>query len=168
MAEDSYIAVIVFDDPYKGHEARAAALRLAGESNLQLDETAVAIKDGDGKVQVFQDQDVTSQRKNQGHWLGIAAACLTGVQPLILAGTAAGAVFGRLTDHSITKPLIKEVDATLRPGTSALFVQGPGAGDGARVAALQARLRPYGGRLLRTTLPPDVTQALQQAAEASD
>jgi uncharacterized membrane protein len=168
MAEDSYIAVIVFDDPYKGHEARAAALRLAGESHMQLDETAVAIKYGDGKVQIFQDQDVTAQRKNEGHWLGIAAACLTGVQPLILAGTAAGALFGRLTDHSITKPFIKEVDAMLKPGTSALFVQGPGAGDGTRLAALQERLHPYGGRLLRTTLPPDITQALQQAVTVTD
>jgi len=75
MAEDSHIAVIVFDDLYNGHGARAAMLRLTGEGHMRLDETAVAIRGADGHAQVFQDMALTSQRKNQGHWLGITARC---------------------------------------------------------------------------------------------
>jgi uncharacterized membrane protein len=163
----SYISVWVYDDPYRANEARAAVLRLAGEGYLHLDETAVAIKDADEKVRVYQDVDVTAQRRNQGHWLGIGAALLTGVQPLILLGTAAGAVVGKLTDHGITKDFMKEVDAALLPGTSALFVLGQREGDlNILDPVIKAQMDRFGGKLLRSNLPPDVEKLLKEAAES--
>ncbi|HEY7066750.1 MAG TPA: DUF1269 domain-containing protein [Chloroflexota bacterium] len=161
----SHIVVWVYDDPYAANEARAAVLRLAGEGHLKLDETASAIRDADGKTHVYQDADVTSQRRNQGHWLGIAAL-LTGVQPLILLGTAAGAVAGRLTDHGITKQFMKEVDAALTPGSSALFVQGQREGDlNVLDPVIRERMRAFGGKPLRSTLPPELEQVLRRAVE---
>jgi uncharacterized membrane protein len=162
----SNIAVWVYDDPYKANEARAAVLRLAGEGHLTLDETAVAIKGTDGKVHVYQDVDVTAKRRNQGHWLGIAAALATGVQPLILVGTAAGALFGRLTDHGITKQFMKDVDAALVPGTSALFLQGQRAGDlNVMAPVIKERMGHFRGKLLRSTVPPELEQVLIDATE---
>jgi uncharacterized membrane protein len=165
----SNIIVFVYDDPFKAHEARAAILRLAGEGHLQLDETAVAIKPVEGKVKVFQDVDVTAQRQNQGHWVGIAAALLTGVQPLILVGTAAGAVVGRLTDKGITKGFIKQVQESLTPGTSALFIQGQRVSEPETMQPLvRERLRPFGGKVLSSTLPPELEQTLKDVVEPAD
>jgi uncharacterized membrane protein len=163
------IVAIVYDDPYKAHEARAALLRLAGEGRIRLDETAVAIKGADGKVGVYQDVDVVSKSTDAGHWLGIAAAWLTGTVPWIMAGTAAGAVLGRLSDHSITNRLIKEVDEALVPGTSALFVQGERSGDPSVVDPAFVELhRRFGGTLVRATLPPEAERALREAIETAD
>ena len=161
------ITVIVYDDPYKAHEARAALLRLAGEGYVHLDETAVAIKDAHGQVKVYQDVDVVAKRTNQGHWLGIAAAWLTGTVPLIMIGTLAGQALGHFTDHSITSRLIKDVDEALVPGTSALFVQGERTGDlGELNPVFQKMHQRFGGKLLRTTLPPEAEQALRRALDA--
>lgn len=163
----SGIVVLVFDDPYKAHEARAAILRLTGEGYLQLDETAVAIKRDDGNVQVFQDVDVLAKRRDQGHWVGIAAALLTGVQPLILLGTGAGAAVDRFTDSGVTRQFIRRINGALLPGTSALFIQGDRTGDlNSLDPVFRERLLPFGGRILRTTIPDDVERLLQEAVAA--
>jgi uncharacterized membrane protein len=122
--DESHLVVVAYDDEYKADEVRVALRRMQGEGLLQVDESAVSIRGLDGKIRLSQELDLTAERKNQGHWLGILAAVVTGVQPLILAGTAAGAVIGKLTDHGITTNIMKEIGQSLTPGTSALFILG--------------------------------------------
>jgi hypothetical protein len=59
---------LAFDDEYKADEARALFKRMAGEGLLVLDQTAIVIVGIDGKASMTQDVDVTSSRRNQGHW----------------------------------------------------------------------------------------------------
>jgi uncharacterized membrane protein len=123
--DESHLVIVAYDDEYKADEFRVALRRMQGEGLLQVDESAVSVRGLDGKIRLSQELDLTAERKNQGHWLGILAAVVTGVQPLILAGTAAGAVIGKLTDHGITTNIMKEIGQSLTPRTSALFILGP-------------------------------------------
>jgi uncharacterized membrane protein len=159
---ESHLVAVVFDDEYKADEARVALRRMQGEGLGLLDETAVVVQGLDGKVALNQDLDPVAKRKNQGHWLGILAALATGVQPLILAGTAAGAVVGKLTDHGISTRIMKDIGESLRPGTSALFILGRRTGGRDRIIE---RLRPFGGKIAHTSFSAEAERELVEAYE---
>jgi uncharacterized membrane protein len=159
MAE-SHLVAVVFDDEYLADEARVALRRMQGEGLLQLEESAVAVRGLDGKIRLDQDSDATAQRKNQGHWLGILAAVVTGVQPLILVGTAAGAVIGKLTDHGITNHIMNQIGESLTPGTSALFILGRSTGGRDPIIA---RLHAFGGRIAYTSFSAEAERELAEA-----
>src|ERR687898_936675 len=102
MSTDGYdLVAVAFDDEYKADEARLVLRRAQGDGLIELVETAAVVKARDGKLRLDQDSDHVATRKNQGHWLGILAATVTGLQPVILASTAVGAVVGKLTDKGI-------------------------------------------------------------------
>ena len=105
----SKLIALVFDDPYKADEARAALFRMEGEGLLDIDETVVVVKKDGENVRVTQDTNIVSKRKQTGHLIGIIAANLTGTMPLILAGTIAGKIFGKLTDNGVTNSFIDRV-----------------------------------------------------------
>lgn len=151
---------LAFDDEYKADEARALFKRMAGEGLLTLDQTAVVIVGMDGKAKITQDADVTGARRMQGHWLGIAVAAVTGVTPLILAGTLAGQVVGRLTDHGITKQMMKPIADALTPGTSALFGLGRAASDADRERIIE-RVRHFHPKIVQTSVSPELRQQIE-------
>jgi uncharacterized membrane protein len=49
------LVALMFDDPYRADEARAALRRLGGEGVLEIGETALIEKRADGKVRVSQE-----------------------------------------------------------------------------------------------------------------
>lgn len=162
--EPTRLIAIGFDDIFKADEARLVLRRAEGEGLVELVETAAVVRRADGKLQLTQDVDLVAQRKNMGHWLGIAAALATGVQPLILLGTATGALIGKLTDQGIGANQMKEVGRALTPGTSALFVL---ARPTPHRDEVLRRLQPLGGRIVQSDLDPAVEQAVGAAlAEA--
>lgn len=159
-----YLVAIAYDDEFKADEARILVRRAQREGISEILETAVVVHEPDGKKRLTQDVDLESDRRRQGHWLGIAAALATGIQPLIFVGTAAGEVFGRLTDTGIHTSELKEFGKQLRPGTSALFVLGRQA---VQRGALAKRLAPLGGRVMQTTLSPATAEELDQILQRS-
>jgi uncharacterized membrane protein len=48
--DNDKLVALIFDDPYKADEARAALNRMAGEGLLEIDETAVIVKKDDDKL----------------------------------------------------------------------------------------------------------------------
>jgi uncharacterized membrane protein len=161
--QPSHLIAIVFDDEYKADEARVALRRMQGEGLIDIDESATVVCRIDTKVRLSQDVDLVANRKNIGHWIGIAAAMATGVQPMILLGTATGAIIGRLTDHGITDRVLKQIGQSLVPGTSALLLLVRQTFHRDQVIE---RLRPYNGTIVQTTLPAEAEAALQSALEA--
>jgi uncharacterized membrane protein len=158
----SRLAALVFDDPYDGEEARAALHRMQGEGLLELDETALIVQGLDGKVRIFQDHNVVGDDQRVGHLASIVAAAVTGTVPFIMAGTLAGRLIGKLTDHGITNDFIKKVGAQLRPGTSALVILGRS--DPWRRGQVAERLRQWNPRILQSEgLPPGLVEELQQS-----
>jgi uncharacterized membrane protein len=159
---ESYLVAIVYDDEYKADEARLILRRAQGEGLIELVETAVIVKSREGKPRLYQDVDLVATRKNQGHWIGVVAAVVTETQPLVLAGTVAGALIGRLTDTGITTGDMKTIGEQLIPGTSALFVL---AKRTEHRDAILRRLGPLGGKIAQTTLSAASEDALARALE---
>jgi uncharacterized membrane protein len=135
----SQLIALVFDDEYSADEARAALRRMAGEGLLELQEAAIIAVDREGQKHVRQDVDTVAKTQHVGHIAGLAAAAITGTMPLILAGTLAGRLIGRLRDTGVTNSLIKRVQQELGPGMSALLVYGQ-SGPGRREKIIE-RLR---------------------------
>jgi uncharacterized membrane protein len=161
-ATTSHLVAISFDDEYKADEARVALRRMQGDGLIDVAETATVVVNVDGKQRLSQDTDLTVTRRTQGHWIGIAAAFATGTMPFILAGTIAGTVVGKLTDHGITDGVMKKIGHTLTPCTSALFIL---VRESAHPEAVVERLRPLGGKVAFTTLTPEAEKALTEAFE---
>ena len=113
------LVAVVFDDPYKAEEARAALHRMGGEGLLEIDETALIAKYPDGKTRVSQDVNIAANGEKVGHIAGLLSAAVTGTFPFIVAGTLGGWLVGKLTDHGITNAFMDKVKKEVGPGKSA-------------------------------------------------
>ncbi|GAB3368103.1 hypothetical protein GCM10027431_12990 [Lysobacter rhizosphaerae] len=167
----SKLIALVFDDLYKADEARAALFRMEGEGLLDIDETAVVVRKDGEKVRITQDINIVSKRKQTGHLIGLIAANLTGMRPLILAGTIAGEIFGKLTDDGVTNSFIDKVKAELTPGKSALLLCAR-SDDEDRRKRIVAGLSKWSPRVLDSDLPEElerkIDKTLQQSAASTE
>lgn len=158
------LMALVFDDPYKADEARAALLRMEGEGLCTVEESAVISKKDEEKVRVSQDVNVVANRHQTGKTIGIIAATLTGALPLIGIGELAGYLIGRFTDNGVTNNFIKEVQKELGPNTSALLTYGHTAGEDARNKIFE-NFQKWNPKVFRTDLPPELEQEIKNALE---
>jgi uncharacterized membrane protein len=162
MSKDpNKLVALVFDDPYKADEAKAALNRMEGEGLLETDETAVIVRKADGKVRISQDVNVVGQDQKIGHVAGLVTAAVTGTMPFIMAGTLAGKLVGKLTDHGITDKFLKQVGKELQPSTSVLVILARS--DRERRTKIVERLRTFTPKVLESDLPPEVEEELNRA-----
>jgi len=163
------LLALVFDDPYKADEARAALHRMGGEGLLEIDETAVIAKTPDGKVRVSQDTNIVENTQHIGHIAGLVTAAITGTMPFILAGTIGGKLLGKFRDDGITNKFLKSVQKELQPNTSVLVLFARS--DPARRGQIVKRLAVFDPKLLESDLPVEleleVQNAMQEARKAA-
>lgn len=155
----SQLVALIFDDPYKADEARALFLRLVGEGLGELDESAVIARRADGTYWITQEVDQVKKGQRIGHMVGIVAAAATGMLPLIFVGTLAGRLLGKLTDHGITDKFVKQIKEEVQPGTSCLIILGRS--DPERRKQIVERMRPFNPKILKSDLPPEVEQEIE-------
>ena len=158
MDTQNRLVALVFDDPYKADEARAALRRMAGEGVLELGETALIEKHADGKIRVSQDTDTVDTDQRIGHIAGLVTAAVTGITPLILAGTIAGKLIGTLRDNGITDAFLKALQQQVQPNTSTLVMFGRSHPEGRK--EIVRRLATFKPTVLESDLPPEVEHAL--------
>ena len=116
------------------------------------------MKDEKGKAKLHQSVNLTADGPVSGGFLG----SLTG---LIFVNAAAGAASGALTDVGINEHFMKELSATLRPGSSTLFVLvGRATPDRNRVLE---ELEGTGGKIVKTSLSHEDEAKLQAALSAA-
>src|SRR5215510_805822 len=152
------LVALVFDDPYKADEARAALNRMGGEGLLEMDETAIIVKKADGKVRVTQDFNEVEKDQKVGHIVGLLTAAVTGTFPFILGATVAGRLVGRLRDDGITNKFLKTVEKELQPNTSMLVVYGRS--DSQRRTQVINRMAIFNPKLLESDMPPELEQQI--------
>ena len=111
----STLVVVGYDDPYKAEEVRFKLRKLHSEYLLDLEDAVVVVNDEKGKVKLHQAGNLIADGAICGGFCG----SLTG---LIFLNAAEGAASGALTDVGISHHFMKELTATLIPGSSALFV----------------------------------------------
>lgn len=159
----SHLIALIFDDQFKGEEARAALHRMVGEGLLQIEDSVLITRKPDGKTTVSQEDNVAKEGQKAGHLLGLVTAAITGTFPFIVTGTLAGRLVGRLMDHGVTNKFIKTVKNETAPGSSALILLGES--DPERRQKVSERLRAFGGKVAESDIPPDVREGIEKDFE---
>jgi uncharacterized membrane protein len=161
---DELIAV-AFDDPERAEAVRRDMLNLANEDLAAFEEAVVLMVDEDGKPRFHHSKHFTVPVALGGGFVGMLAGLviLNPVLALVggVAGTALGGVLGALKEVGLEEDFMEDLARNLQPGSSVLFVV-LRRGDPDQVAA---KLAPYRGRILRTTLSHRDEARLKQALE---
>jgi uncharacterized membrane protein len=160
----STLIVVGYDDSYKAEEVRLKLRKLQSEYLLDLEDAVVAVKDEKGKVKLHQAVNLTAAGAIAGGFWGSLVGLIF-LSPLLgmAIGAAAGAASGALTDVGIDDNFMKELAATMTPGSSTLFVL-------VRKATpdkVLEELKGTGGKVLKTSLSHDDEAKLQAALSAA-
>ena len=160
----STLVVIGYDDQFKADEVRLKLLKMQKDYLIDMEDAVVAVKDPKGKVRLHQAVNLTAAGAVGGGFWG-ALIGLIFLNPLLgmAVGATAGAVSGALTDVGIDDKFMKELSATMKPGSSVLFVL-------VRKATpdkVLEEIKGSGGKVLRTSLSHDDEAKLQAALSAA-
>lgn len=155
----SNLVVITFDNEEEAGKVREAVRRMEHGGLISLDDSAVVVKDMNGKVHVKNQVD-------RGVIVGAVGGGLIGLMlgfiffPIggLVIGTLGGALAGKLADLGVDQKFVKDIEAALQPGTSALFLIVRHADPNAAVAAL----KPYKGTVYQTTLSTEAEETLRR------
>ena len=155
----SHLVVVTFDNAEEAGQV-LETLRSAQQADyLSLDDSAVVVKDEEGKIHVKNEMD-------RGIKIGAIGGGLLGLLiggiffPVagLLVGALAGTVVGKSADLGIDQNFVKEVSEDLQPGTSAIFFIVREANPNLTLAAL----RPYKGTVRHTTFPPTAEETMRR------
>ncbi len=157
----SELIVITFDDEEQAGQALRSLRGLEKQGLLKLNDTAVVAKDRSGRVHT---KNEVSSATETGAVVGaIVGGLLTFMFPPLGAalGAAGGAAVGASLGEGVDPGFVREVQQSLRPSTSALFL----VEREANLEALTAALEPYRGTLRQTSLPTEAEESLRRALE---
>lgn len=160
----SNLVVIGFDDQQKAEEVRLALLKMQKDYLIDLEDAVVAVKNQEGKIKLHQAVNLTAAGALSGGFWGSLIGLLF-LNPLLGAavGASAGAVSGALTDVGIDDQFMKELAASLQPGSSVLFVL-------VRKSTpdkVLEELSKYEGKVLKTSLSHEDEAKLQTALDSA-
>jgi uncharacterized membrane protein len=160
----STLVVVGYDDPFKAEEVRLKLWKMQKDYLIDLADAVVAVKDQSGKVKLHQPVNLTAAGAVSGGFWGTLIGLIF-LNPLLglAVGATAGAVSGALTDLGIDDKFMKELAASLHPGSSVLFVL-------VRKATpdkVLDELAGTGGKVLKSSLSHDDEAKLQAALSAA-
>jgi uncharacterized membrane protein len=155
----SNLVVITFDNADEAGKVRET-LRSAQRSDyLSLDDSAVIVKDEEGKIHVKNEMDRgVKVGAIGGGLLGLLLAGIFFPVGGLLVGAALGGLIGKSVDLGIDQKFVKEVADDLEPNSSAIFFIVREANPDVAVAAL----RPYKGTVRHTSFPPEAENELRR------
>ena len=157
----AHLIAMTFDDETAAASALRSLRQLEKSADLDLEDTAVLVKDGNGEIKVHNElSGATEKGLVAGGMLG---AVLGFAFPIagVLLGAGGGALVARFLKTGIDSGFAKEVGAALQPGGSALVLM---VRQGTPELVLSA-LRPYQGDVYQTTLSPELEQELRKALQ---
>ena len=159
----STLAVIGYDDVFKAEEVRLSLIKMQQDYLIDLEDAVVAVKDPAGKVKLHQAVNLTAAGAVRGGFWGSLIGLIF-LNPLLgmAVGAGAGAVTGALSDVGINDDFMKELAATMKPGSSVLFVLVRSMTPDKVLEELQGT----GGTVLKTSLSHEDEAKLQAALSA--
>jgi len=156
------LVVMTFEDENEARIVADSLHSLERAGRLNINDSAVIRRGMDGKVHV--DEQVDSSVKG-GAVIGGTLGLLIGTVlfPIggLVLGAAGGALVGKMLDTGVDKNFVKDVSASLQPGSSALFITSSG---GDRAAVIGA-LKEHKGKVYHTNLSSEAEQAIKDALE---
>ncbi|RBP38070.1 putative membrane protein [Roseimicrobium gellanilyticum] len=161
----SNLIVIGFNNETDAFEMRAALAKMQAQYLIEMEDAVVVTRDARGKVQLHQAVSLTATGAIGGAFWGTLIGMLF-FNPLLGAavGAGSGALSGKLTDLGINDEFMKELGATLKEGTSALFVLVRKSTPDKVLEGLKAFAGK--GRIIQTSLTKDNEQELRKFIEA--
>jgi uncharacterized membrane protein len=157
------LVVVGYDDMFKAEEVHLKLLKLQKDYLLDMEDAAFAVKDMNGKVKLHQTVNLTAAGAIRGGYWGALIGLLF-LNPLLgfAIGSASGAISGALTDLGINDQFMKDLAATLKNGSSVLFVL-------VRQSTpdkVLEELSGTGGKILKSSLSHNDENKLQAALDA--
>jgi uncharacterized membrane protein len=153
--------VVTFDDAAEAGQVRDKIASMQKDAGLSLDDSAVVVKDAEGKIHVQNQVDRgVKVGAISGGMIGLLVTTLIFPIGGLVLGALAGAGIGALANLGIDKKFIKEVEASLQPNSSALFLivrDNPN-------AAITA-LSEFKGQIYQTSLSDEDEKTLRRAME---
>jgi len=158
----STLVVVGYKDIHKAEEVRLQLWKLQRDYLLDLEDAVVVVKNDKGKIKIHQPVNLTAAGAMSGGFWG-ALIGLIFMMPLLgmAVGASAGAASGALTDLGIDDNFIKELGATMTPGSSSLFVLLRNAT--AAPDKVLEELKGTGGTILKTSLSHEDEAKIQAA-----
>ena len=161
----STLVVVGYKDIHKAEEVRLQLWKLQRDYLLDLEDAVVVVKNDKGKVKLHQAINLTSAGAMSGGFWGSLIGLMF-LNPLLglAVGASAGAISGALTDVGIDDNFMKELGASMTPGSSSLFVllRNPTAAPD----KVLEELKGTGGTILKTSLSHEDEAKLQAALNA--
>jgi uncharacterized membrane protein len=162
----STLVAVVFNDQTTAFEMRTALLRMQKEHLIEMEDSVVVTRNEKGKTKLDQMTSLTSAGAIGGGFWGMLIGLVI-LNPLLGAalGATAGAVSGKFADIGLSNQMMKDVAASFKPGSSALFVL-------VRRATpdkVLEGLKEFAGRgkVFQTSLNKDDEGALREVLEAA-
>ena len=160
----SNLIAVGFNNAADAFEMRAALVKLQTQYLIEMEDAVVVTRDEKGKVQLHQAVNLTAAGATGGAFWGMLIGMLF-LNPLLGAavGAGSGALSGKLADLGINDQFMKDLGATLTPGSSALFVL---VRNSTPDKVLEG-LKPFAGkgRVLQTSLTKDREDDLRKFME---
>ena len=154
----SNLIVITFDNADEAGKVREAIHKGEHQGQISLDDSAVVVRDEQGKVHVKNQMDRGVKVGGvTGGILGLLIGGLFFPVAGLVVGILGGMGVGKLAHLGIQKDFVKKVSGDLQPGTSALFLIIRQANANAVLGAL----KPFEGNVYQTSLDPEDEKELR-------
>jgi uncharacterized membrane protein len=149
---------MTFGNAGEASQVRKSMHNLEEQGLLSLDDSAVIVKDAEGKVHVKNEMDRgVKVGAVGGGALGLLIGSVFFPFAGLIGGVLVGAVVGKMADLGVDQRFVRDVSADLEPDSSALFILVREANPAAAISAL----KPYKGQVYHTSLPADTEQELR-------
>jgi uncharacterized membrane protein len=160
----SNLVVVGFDNAADAFQMRATLVKMQKEYLIELEDAVVVTRDEKGAVQLHQAINLTAAGAVSGAFWGTLIGLIF-LNPLMGAavGAGAGALSGKAADIGINDQFMKDLAASFKPGTAALFVL---VRKSTPEKVLEG-LKPFAGkgRILQTSLTKDKDEELRKFME---
>jgi uncharacterized membrane protein len=160
----SNLVVVGFDNAADAFQMRGALAQMQTQYLIEMEDAVVVTRDAKGAVQLHQAVNLTAAGAVGGAFWGSLIGLLF-FNPLLGAavGAGSGALSGKFTDIGINDQFMKDLSATITPGSAALFVL---VRRSTPDKVLEG-LKPFTGkgRVLQTSLTKDKEDELRKVLE---
>jgi uncharacterized membrane protein len=165
MAKVGHLWAIGYDDMGRAEQVRDEVMSLGEEHCLILLDTAVIVRYPNGSVTLDGEPFVAAMNFSGHNFASFLAGLALGAPPL--TGAAVGALVrrtcGAASEVGIDDDFIREVEALMKPGTSALFVLD----QECDMAAILQGIQGLGGTVLKTNVDLERAKLIQSTLAAT-